>query len=277
MICDNCDIRTANWQCLTCPSNLSRLCEDCLSLHKRTKSFRNHKLEPLPQPKVAQICRNCDQNPSKFECTSCGVEDKYLCMGCSVMHGKIKQFRGHRVIPLETSSSDAISVVSSDEEPHFLMNFCIRMLEDHVERSLQPRWTTDWLLSFSFISILCIIYFVLTKRFCGPFQPVVHFLILVALIRRALPSSPEKEKATESDSTPYTSPLTNINIASAFGQQKKTGLPLSSLSEWAREFPDEFSYQSKPATSAPPVLGKGLRPRTRPYQPRSLRSPKPPS
>lgn len=242
-LCDNCDISTASWQCLTCPAAASHLCTDCYELHAKTKQFRDHNIIEMTQ--IARSCCNCDQSPSKFICLSCDDDDKYLCLGCSVIHPMIKQFRGHTVLPIEPTPRGAGSLG---------LLFRIQQLaEAHVDNLLTlPCSNPTYWLSLTLLLIILVAYYLLVKAVCGGYAVIVNALVILAMVRYVSPGLFDGKKP-HTKPTPTTTP-------------KTSELPVQSEGEWDGE--SEFGYKltSKAAS---------FRPRGRPYKPRPSNTNKP--
>lgn len=74
-----------------------------MSIHGKVKAFKDHEFE-LVQQKVI-LCSNCESSEAKYVCRQCEELSKYLCLGCSLIHPKIKQYRGHSVVATCTQQS----------------------------------------------------------------------------------------------------------------------------------------------------------------------------
>jgi len=106
-LCGNCEYKTAQKRCNEC-SEL--FCIDCASFHSKVKQFRTHKSfsdYTPPAPAAAILCSNCDAGPGKFECSDCKRcgNPFYFCLGCSVIHSKLKVFQNHALLPLHDLKS----------------------------------------------------------------------------------------------------------------------------------------------------------------------------
>lgn len=103
--CSNCDCRVAKKICLDLPSGENLFCLDCAEYHLRIKKFKTHRFEDYISKDghgagKEHTCGNCEENLAKFVCDSCEDECKYLCLGCSMLHTKVKIYRNHKMEPL---------------------------------------------------------------------------------------------------------------------------------------------------------------------------------
>lgn len=106
-ICFNCDFQPAVFQCITCPSTqlLQTLyCADCKDYHIQLKANKNHEMKAYKCQLNTRKCNNCDIESAKFKCMNCDLSNCDLCNGCSILHGKIKQYRSHIILPIENSN-----------------------------------------------------------------------------------------------------------------------------------------------------------------------------
>jgi hypothetical protein len=108
MECSNCEgLRTPTLLCTHCNSPF---CEDCSLYHPKVKAFKGHTnfepyTPPASQASKKRVCSNCEEDEAKFECSACPPEDSLFCMGCSIVHPKVKAFRGHTLDTLNTEPS----------------------------------------------------------------------------------------------------------------------------------------------------------------------------
>lgn len=107
-ICSNCEYETATQLCSTCSADSSTpvgdtiYCENCFRLHLQLKPFRLHVGQPYRAAEAARAsCSNCDTELGKFKCMHCPEGENRLCNGCSILHTRIKQFRGHAIVALD--------------------------------------------------------------------------------------------------------------------------------------------------------------------------------
>ena len=106
-ICFNCDFQPASYRCVSCPSTHLHtiFCADCRDLHLKLKASKNHEMEPYKCKLNARKCNNCDIELAKFKCMNCDMNNCDLCNGCSILHGRIKQYRSHIILPIENNNS----------------------------------------------------------------------------------------------------------------------------------------------------------------------------
>lgn len=62
-------------------------------------------MEPYKFKLNARKCNNCDTELAKFKCMNCDMNNCDLCNGCSILHGRIKQYRSHIILPIENNNS----------------------------------------------------------------------------------------------------------------------------------------------------------------------------
>lgn len=109
--CTNCDCRVAKKMCLDLPTGENLFCLDCAEYHLRIKKFKTHRFEDYISKDDGagqeRTCGNCEESLAKFVCDTCEDECKYLCLGCSILHTKVKIYRNHKVQPLYAFPSDA--------------------------------------------------------------------------------------------------------------------------------------------------------------------------
>lgn len=273
-LCGNCDAHPALWRCLQCDKDVSALCAECVTLHSKTKAFREHTVVPL-RPTKAETCRNCEETVSKFECTTCGEANKYLCLGCSLIHPKIKQFRGHVVHPLDEGETDSLcsrrsgrgALGQSPSIPALARQF----FEQQVDIILNRPWgSSQWIASVCIVLATFLTYYVAIKVFCGQFASAVHLVTMIGLVQLARSDafgtanskqSRDDGSAAQNTSFPASSAAASAaSLAESLRRLRPNGP--SDLTSLTKEFPNEFSYQG---AGRPAVL----RPRTRPYQQRT--------
>lgn len=103
LLCSNCENAIATFKCNSCADDDAHLCSDCTALHSKIKAFKHHRFSTVAKESFS--CSNCESAAAKFICRSCPVtvSDRYLCLGCSVIHPKIKAFRDHVVVVMEAN------------------------------------------------------------------------------------------------------------------------------------------------------------------------------
>lgn len=250
-LCGNCEKEIAVSKCLQCENSLAFLCSPCQALHLQIKQFRHHKLEPLSPSEVNGLCRNCESSPVKFVCKQCGEEDRYLCLGCSVLHPKIKAFRSHVLLPLFNNGSnmrmnafdnwqlDRIANLSWID----VSNVLTQLYRNITERSVHEKefWT-----SASLLVGLSVVYYVFCKKVFAGFSTAANIVIGIVIYKYAAGARAEENVAGEQ--------ISKSNTLHARDGRKSTELE-------DKDFANEFDY---------PLTGKkaSFRPRTRAYKPR---------
>lgn len=97
-LCSNCEFRSATKRCEECTE---LFCFECSSFHSKVKQFRTHinfTDYSEKQNKLASLCCNCDTAVAKFQCVDCrrqGLDSTLYCLGCSIIHPKVKPFFHH--------------------------------------------------------------------------------------------------------------------------------------------------------------------------------------
>lgn len=316
-ICENCECSVSNYQCLDCSSSLTNLdqqgrsfslfCSECSSLHCKLRQFKNHRMKDLliDFDEKRRKCCNCEESRCKFFCLECGENERYLCLGCSVIHPKIKAFRNHRVIVInnrggsegkkETSSvsfsqslGDSSSTSSLSLEGlrlnsltascyDALLQFQAYLLRltDTIRQS--PFGSARFVSSATQLGALVLSYFLLIKHLFGRNSTSVHLLMIVGFVLSNYFQQSrlkEGEKKIFSDGVITNQMIANKNqrrpLPTPFAGSMSTTTTTTKTTDdilrgFAEEFPDEFVYERK-------ASGKGntvsFRPRTRPYVPR---------
>jgi hypothetical protein len=167
-VCENCEVAVANWKCLDCEQECTVtdsteagaetrktdkkitafgssdcfcwFCCECKDLHLKMKQFKTHRFEdfiqkfydPSKNGGNSRKCCNCEESLCKFVCLNCLKEEKeddcYLCLGCSILHPKIKSFRNHNVVIINNNKGEMTSQTlrrnsSSAHENRFLHEY----------------------------------------------------------------------------------------------------------------------------------------------------------
>ncbi|KAJ1424040.1 hypothetical protein B484DRAFT_432486, partial [Ochromonadaceae sp. CCMP2298] len=100
-LCSNCDTATASHTCQQCAAP-NDFCLECKTLHTKLKAFRHHSFTALTS-EAARSCCNCESAEAKFLCRQCPEGERFLCLGCSLIHPKVRAFRGHALVPISPS------------------------------------------------------------------------------------------------------------------------------------------------------------------------------
>ena len=97
VLCSNCEFASATGECDDCRSSHrdSLFCCSCRDLHLRSRKNLNHIFREIPRQNY--LCSNCEFSAAKFSCLDCPSEEKYYCLGCSILHPKVKATRNHRI------------------------------------------------------------------------------------------------------------------------------------------------------------------------------------
>lgn len=99
IVCSNCEFASAINECETCKGidnckEEKKFCKECSKLH-----IKEHDTIPLFKKIIQQnfLCSNCESNTAKFQCVDCPLFEQNFCLGCSIIHPKVKATRNHRV------------------------------------------------------------------------------------------------------------------------------------------------------------------------------------
>ena len=100
-LCSNCEFKSVAKECVQCRESY---CSDCAVFHCKLKPFKSHVLRDaerlsFPPAKIRPLCTNCDVAAAKFRCKDCGGKKRacLFCLGCSVIHPKVKPTIGHKL------------------------------------------------------------------------------------------------------------------------------------------------------------------------------------
>lgn len=268
--CYNCDIASAKYRCLQCPTKESAFCVDCKEIHNRTKGCSSHTFCEIVKKK--NVCNNCETSEAKFICKDCDESSKYLCLGCSVIHPKIKAFRGHTVIlhgeqfnsrggAHDNAQTTKVNVSTID-----WMSASMVQTVDTVYFDLTSRNFTDLVFWRTLIfSIFGSVSYYLTSRLIfRKYASLVNIALAIGLYQWLQSSRfkvSEADKALAKAKPGAPTPSTFVAMLSASGITKKAG-PLSwtldgNMNE--EDFKDEFWYSTEAKKAS-------LRPRGRPYK-----------
>jgi hypothetical protein len=131
ILCCRCEYAPANRRCTVCHTSNDEglFCYDCSKLHQHSTDFSGHSFVDVPQ--TSSLCSNCDHSQAKFYCLDCPPNIGNFCLGCSIIHPKVKATRNHRVhlsidkgIPEENVSGYSLSVFGT---PKLLIRNILQM------------------------------------------------------------------------------------------------------------------------------------------------------
>lgn len=257
-LCSNCDRCMASFRCTRCPPASQLLCSGCVDLHGKIKQFRDHEkyFIELQQHAYPAICSNCEVTDSKFICRQCSESDRFLCLGCSLFHAKIKSFRGHnQLVPIDHEPANPVHNVLFSASLQTTAHHLLRWLDIVVEQILyEPfhRWP-HWSLAICLALLLA--YFFLMKRIFGSLATIVNVTLLIVVLkyRNRVSGAIMKESKYEGINIKHF----NYNDKRSKISKVASHLFSDGVSDPKdEEFPDEFNYNLK---GKPP----SLRPRTR--------------
>ena len=117
-LCSVCDFSSAVLVCSDCKvrNEVNLFCVRCSESHLERNS--NHCMIEYVKRKV--MCSNCESTRAKFCCKDCPVEVQNFCLGCSIIHPKVKASRNHRIYLID----------NDDEEDFVLTSFSFYSLID---------------------------------------------------------------------------------------------------------------------------------------------------
>jgi hypothetical protein len=275
-LCTNCDAATACYRCKNCPPLESLFCETCMNFHTKVKASRDHTFETLERQALS--CANCDGSGAKFACRQCAEPSRYFCVGCSVIHPKIKQFRGHEVVALQTQRSADIPFRSGGRVPQNLKDLSATLaqaIDVAYYNFTNLSWTDARLWqTLAILLIITLAYYVVVRTFFAKYSSVVNIAVAIALYQWFQST---KLKLSEADMSVIDRKAPPAARAAALqarmhssgsngrGPCGDTGGPSSrgwniSLDQFNKdEFKDEFWYRTEDKKAS-------LRPRGRPYK-----------
>lgn len=272
MICCNCDIEPAQFKCIHCPENECHFCKECKGLHTKIKAYRTHHFAEIPKQSI--LCTNCESSESKFICRECDESSKYLCVGCSLIHPKIKAFRNHNVIPIDGSAG---SFHSSEKVPFSLTTDGLSRFSaywiDKAYCNMSSRPWTDIVLwqTLAACLVVSIIYYTIVNTIFRKYAPLVNIAMAIGLYQWL---QSDNFKVSEADRTKLDKRKKVVpslvglsqklnNMGGIFGSAPSVRIPAS----WndldaelnVEDFKDEFWYSTEGKKAS-------MRPRTRPYK-----------
>ena len=204
ILCCHCEYAPATHQCTVChtSNNEGLFCCSCSKLHQHSKDNSGHSFVDLPQ--TSSLCSNCDHSQAKFYCLDCPPNVGNFCLGCSIIHPKVKATRNHRVhlsidkeIPSEDVSRYSFSLFGA---PKRLIRFILQMTPiAEFSDVLQFFEVPVHAMHFSTFMAVCggvifVLYFLL-RRFVGRNVSSVFTIIGTVCLLRFLQGR-QKKKGT---------------------------------------------------------------------------------
>lgn len=106
ILCSNCEFARAASECSTCLDNGHEhlFCKNCQLLHLHVKKNSNHVFRTILQKNY--LCSNCEISISKYSCLDCPKSEQNYCLGCSILHPKVKATRNHRIMCNQSEGED---------------------------------------------------------------------------------------------------------------------------------------------------------------------------
>ncbi|RYG66848.1 hypothetical protein EON64_08820 [archaeon] len=198
-------------------------------------------------------CRNCGEAKSKFLCRECGLEDGLFCLGCSIFHSKVRQFRGHAVVPISEGFSRSRSARNASDLKSVISEF----VQGHVDVVLEGRYSSpDFYYSAVTLCAALLGYYLLVKTLFKGYALIANAVVILLLVRLYDPQF--FANATTSASAASLSNGKGTALGDRVGLSKSS-VHTADMGSMSAAFPDEFPY---------PLQGRRapLRPRTRPYR-----------
>ena len=123
ILCSNCEFASATSECDTCSNDSKEylFCQNCRLLHLGTKGNFNHVFHDKNLLQNC-LCSNCEISASKYSCLDCPVNDQNYCLGCSILHPRVKATRNHRIVRNENRVDNRC--VSNLQLSSLLQNMC---------------------------------------------------------------------------------------------------------------------------------------------------------
>jgi len=272
MLCYNCDVGSAQFKCVHCPESECLFCSECRGLHTKIKAYRTHQFAALPKKSI--ICTNCESSESKYICRECDDSSKYMCVGCSLIHPKIKAFRNHNVIPIDGASTSPST--STIPPLTFTTDGLSRVAVywiDVAYYNMSSRPWTDIILwqTFAACLVVSMIYYTIVNTIFRKYAPLVNIAMAIGLYQWL---QSDQFKVSEADRTkldgrkkvaPSLAGLSQKlnNMGGIFGSAPGVRIPTSWNTLDAdinpEDFKDEFWYSTEGKKAS-------MRPRTRPYK-----------
>ena len=194
LLCSNCENAIATFKCNSCADDDAPLCSDCTALHSKIKAFKHHRFSIVAKESFS--CSNCESAVAKFICRSCPAtaSDRYLCLGCSVIHPKVKAFRDHVIVIMEAkearqdSSLNSLSISDRLHAPQSFLEdlgtFVRSMIElgyDNIHNKSyrdMEYWQT-----VSGIAVIVLTYYGLVKMVFRDYSSLVNICVGIVLYK----------------------------------------------------------------------------------------------
>lgn len=255
----------------------------------KIKSCREHTLEAIQRKPT--ICSNCDSSDAKFICRECDPTCCYLCVGCSVIHPKIKAFRGHQVVSIQSNSIARKSTInfrlptSWDD-----LNVTLTHAIDTIHINLTTLTWSDALFWKTVAAVLLctLTYYSIVRTLFASYSSIVNMAVAIGLYQwfqstRSLGLTKAEQSAMTGKADPAdraTALLQRTGTVSGQSQpfgKSSSGVPRGwniSLDQFDKDqFKGEFWYSLEDKKAS-------LRPRGRPYRrgpaAQQTRQPQPP-
>lgn len=237
-------------------------------MHCKVKAYKGHEFTELPKHVI--VCANCEASESKFVCRDCDDANKYLCVGCSVIHPKIKAFRNHNVMAIGGQTNRGVA----ERAPFTLtidgISDALVYLLDTAYFNVSNKPLTDLMLWQTILMCLAVtvVYYTIVHTIFRKYAPLVNIAMAIWLYQWL---QSNKFKVSEADKAkvdakkkvaPSLSGLSQKlnNMGGIFGSAPGPRVPASWSEELNPEdFKGEFWYGTESRKAS-------MRPRTRPYR-----------
>lgn len=186
--CSNCDFHISTLICDICSKESKTdisFCKECSKIHMTNKKYENHAFHALKMISH-DVCCNCNLNTSKFRCLDCPVSDQYYCLGCSIVHTKVKITRNHTLIVLEVNKT---SITTIQRIYRYLRDFTPLFEFQEVIKSYSiGTVSVEKIIMYSFGIVLSVVLFYLSRSFFGrnasSIITVVSAILLLRFIQK---------------------------------------------------------------------------------------------
>lgn len=196
MLCSNCDTAEASSLCKECDDFF---CKECSTIHLKVKQYKTHHFEPCQ--KRTTVCVNCDSALAQHVCLDCKPTEKDFCSECSVIHTKVKKFRGHRIISsteLPVTSDDNVNLRTycSKATKKYAIDTILFSLEKQLSLWFEDVFEADSFTDYKFWSSLLsgtssmFIFYGLSKILLGQYTTVFHIVLGGFILTRLRQSQP---------------------------------------------------------------------------------------
>ena len=273
--CSNCDICAAVYECKQCIDGSRLFCEQCMTIHVKVKPFKEHTFQRLQKRVI--LCNNCDSSQAKYVCRECDESCRYLCVGCSVIHPKIKAFRGHMVTALASDGNSSSAINHLLKIPNSLdeLSTTLAQIIELIYRNLSSLSWTDPLFIQTLVGLIAVSvgYYTIIRFVFAKYSSVVNIAMAIGLyqwLQSAKFKVSESNKQLISGKADASSRATSLslNLHSRSGSSNIPGIGKLNKG-WnigvdqfnKEEFKDEFWYSTEDKKAS-------LRPRGRPYRSR---------